>query len=114
MNTITIIGNLGSDAETKKTPSGQTVHTFSIASKSKVGKEDVALWFRVAVWGDRYEKMIPYLKTGASLIVIGELNPPRLYTNKQGQPAVSLEITGEVLKFNPSKPAKKEGDGLPF
>lgn len=103
MNIIQIIGNLGSDPETRYTPSGQKLTTFRIASNSKKGGKDITTWFRVTVWGDKFDKMISYLKKGSSIMVMGELHKPEIYNNKENQPQVGLEVTAEILKFIPGR-----------
>jgi single-strand DNA-binding protein len=50
------------------------------------------------------------LKKGSSVIVIGEMQAPQIYTGKDGQPQVSLEMTAEIVKFSPfGRPDKPEG-----
>jgi single stranded DNA-binding protein len=55
-NHVELIGFTGSDAETKTTPSGKTVTTFSIAiKKSYINKDrdrqERTEWHRVQAWG---------------------------------------------------------------
>jgi single-strand DNA-binding protein len=112
MNIIEVIGNLGSDPETRYTPSGQKVTTFRIASNSKKGGKDITIWFRITVWGDRFDKMMSYMKKGSFVMVVGELHKPEIFNNREGQPQIGLEVTAEMIKFVPgARPAgeKKEG-----
>lgn len=101
MNLLTIAGHLGTDAETRITPSGQKVTSFRVATHSRRGGKDETIWYRVTIWGDRFDKMMPYLKKGTSIIVIGELGKPEIYTDRDGNPQVSLDITAESLRFSP-------------
>lgn len=101
MNIVQIAGHLGADAEVRFTPSGQKVTTLRIAETSKKGGVDVTIWWRVTVWGDRFDKMVPYFKKGAALIAVGEMHKPEIYTDKEGQPQVSLNLTAEMVKFSP-------------
>jgi single-strand DNA-binding protein len=45
--------------------------------------------------------MIPYLKKGSPLIVFGELSKPEIFTDKEGRPQVSMNITANNLLFSP-------------
>jgi single-strand DNA-binding protein len=98
---VPIAGRLGKDPETRFTPSGQKVTTFTIAVNHRKNKEDVTMWVRVTVWGDRLDKVISYLKKGSAIVVTGRMNPPSSYTDKEGRTQISLEITAEMIEFSP-------------
>jgi single-strand DNA-binding protein len=101
MNTITIIGHIGADPVVRFTSSGQKVTSFTVATNSRKGGADITVWFRVTVWGDRFDKMIAHLKKGSAIIVIGELQKPEIWTDKEGRPQVTLELTANSLHFSP-------------
>lgn len=110
MLTVQLAGHLGRDPETRFTPSGQKVTTFSVAVNQRKGKEDVTIWVRVTIWGDRFDKMLPFFKKGSAVIVCGKLNPPTTYVDKEGRTQVSIEVTAEMLEFSPfGKPSSTEG-----
>ena len=101
MNIIQIAGNLGSDPVTRFTSSGQKVTTFTVATNIRKGDGNITVWYRVTIWGDRFEKMMTYLKKGSSIIVVGELQKPEIWTDKEGRSQISLEIYAEMLRFSP-------------
>lgn len=113
---VHLAGHLGKDPETRFTPSGQKVTTFSVATNQRKGKEDVTVWVRVTVWGDRYDKLISYLKKGSAVIVVGRMNPPTSYTDKDGRTQISLEVTAEMIEFSPfgktDRPGEVQGQGF--
>jgi single-strand DNA-binding protein len=113
MNFIELLGNVGNDAEVRHTPNGQKLTTFSLATRSRKGGQDITTWYRVTVWGDRFDKMVPYIKKGSALIVRGSLNPPEVYTDKNGTAQVRLEVTAEILSFSPfgGKPQSENATG---
>lgn len=100
---VTIAGHLGKDPETRFTPGGQKVTTFSLAVNHRRGKdkEEVTMWVRVTVWGDDLDKVMSYLKKGSGVIVSGRMSPPTIYTDKEGRTQVSLEVTAEMIEFSP-------------
>lgn len=109
MNIIQIMGHLGADPETRFTPSGQKVTNMRVAvSVRKAGKEET-IWFRITIWGDRFDKMISFLKKGSAIIVVGELGKPEIYTDKEGKPQISMEITAEFIRFSPFGKTDKQG-----
>jgi single-strand DNA-binding protein len=98
---VQVAGRLGKDAETRFTTSGQKVTTLTLATNiRKAGKEET-VWWRVTIWGERYDKMLPYLKKGSAIIVVGEMNKPEIWNDKEGRPQVGLELTAEIIRFNP-------------
>lgn len=98
---VQIAGHLGKDPETRFTPNGQKVTTFTVAVNQRKGKEDVTTWVRATVWGDRFDKMISYLKKGSAVIVMGRMNPPTTYVDKEGRTQISVEVTAEMIDFSP-------------
>lgn len=100
---VQIAGNLGRDPETRVTPTGLKVTNFTVAVNQRRGKdkEEVTIWVKVVVWGDRFDKMLSFLKKGSSVIVTGRMNPPTTYVDKEGRTQYSLEITAEMLDFSP-------------
>lgn len=110
MNLIHIAGHLGSDPEVRHTPNGQKVITFRIATHSRKGGQDVTIWYRVTIWGDRFDRMLPYLKKGTGLIVSGDLQKPEIYTDRNGQTQISLEITAESIRFSPFGKPERGGE----
>jgi single-strand DNA-binding protein len=110
---VHIGGNLGKDPETRFTPSGQKVTTFSMAINQRRGKEEVTTWVRVTIWGDRFDKLIPYLKKGSAVTVTGRMSPPSSYTDKEGRTQITLEVTAELIDFTPFSRGDRPGEGQP-
>jgi len=101
MNIVMIMGHLGGDAETRFTSNGQKVTTFTVATNNRRGDTEETIWWRVTLWGERFDKMIPYLKKGTAVIVNGELKKPEIWTGQDGQPRLTLELTAEFVRFSP-------------
>ncbi len=110
MNLIHIAGNLGADAEERFTSGGKRVVSLRVATKVRHGKEDVTVWWRVSIWGDRFDKMLPYLKKGSGVIVVGEMGKPETYVDKEGKTQISLSMTAEIVKFSPFGKPRSEGE----
>jgi len=106
-----IVGNVGRDPEMRYTPQGVAVCDFSVAVSKVTGKgenrKEKTTWFKVTVWRERAETASQYIKKGMKIMVIGEVDASA-YTNKQGQPVASLELTANDFKFLDSRGG---GDG---
>ena len=75
------------------------------------GGEDT-IWWRVSLWGDRFDKKLSYLKKGSAVVVCGEISrKPEMYTDKNGaQQVSSLDIRAESIDFSPFG-GKSDQDG---
>lgn len=98
---IQIAGRLGRDPESRFTSSGLKVTTLTVATNVRKGGKEETVWWRVTVWGDRFDKMISFLKKGSAIIAIGEMHKPEIWTDKEGRPQPNLELTAEILRFSP-------------
>ncbi len=108
-----IAGHLGNDPETRFTATGKKVISFRVATNIKRGGKEKTVWWRVTVWEDRanLNKIITYLKKGSAVYVVGEMGIPEIYTDKNGQPQTSFDITAEVISFSPfGRPGTKPAD----
>ncbi len=115
MNFIHIAGHLGADPEVRFTSSGKKVTTLKVATRSRRGKggEDVTIWWRVTIWGEQFDKMVPHLKKGSAVMVYGDVHKPEIFTDREGKPQVSLDITAAHIEFSPfGKPASSQNEGV--
>jgi single-strand DNA-binding protein len=101
MNHTMIAGHLGADPEVRFTSSGQKVTTLRVAARARRSGKDETIWWRVTIWGEQFDKMIPYFKKGSSIIVMGELNKPEIFTDRDGKPQVSMSLTAYNISFSP-------------
>src|SRR5258708_21739645 len=99
---VTIVGNVGRDAEMRYTPQGIAVCDFSVAVNKVTGKgenrKEKTTWFNVTVWRERAGTARQYIKKGMKILVVGEIDASP-FTNKQRQPAASLELPATDLNF---------------
>ena len=76
MNTVTVVGRAGQDAEIRHFESGKVKTTFSLAvnrwdSKSK---ENVTDWFNIEVWDKPAEVAGEFVKKGREVAVDGRIS----------------------------------------
>ncbi len=101
MNHTMIAGHLGADPEVRFTSSGQKVTTLRVAARARRGSKDETIWWRVSIWGEQFDKMIPYFKKGSPIVVMGEMNKPEIFTDRDGKPQVSMSLTAFSISFSP-------------
>src|SRR5258708_14728455 len=109
-----IIGSVGREPEMRYTPQGVAVCDFSVGVNKGTGKgesrKEEPTWFKVRVWRERAETASQYIKKGMKILVVGEVKASA-YTNKQGQPTASLELTANDFKFLDSRGDSAGGGG---
>ena len=86
MNTATIVGRAGQDAEIRYFESGKVKTTFSLAvnrwdSKSK---ENVTDWFNIEVWDKQAEVAGEFIKKGREVAVDGRISISK-WTDQTGE-----------------------------
>ena len=110
MIVIHIAGHLGQDPEVRFTPTNKKVTTLRVATNIKRGSKEKTVWWKVTLWGDRFDQKVSYLKKGSSVIVIGEMGIPEIYTDRDGNPQTSFEIVADSIIFNPFGGKSGPGD----
>ena len=105
---ITLIGNLGDAPEMRYTPSGTPVANFSLAVNKAWNDQDgkrqeKVTWFRVTTWRKQAEMVSQYLTKGRQVLVVGEMQDAHAWSDKDGSPRASLEVTALLVKFLGSK-----------
>lgn len=89
MNSITIAGQLGKDAEMRYLPDGTPVASFSIADSQ--GKDKPTIWWSAQLFGKRAEALSQYLTKGQAVTVVGNVSQ-REYTDKDGNKRTSMDV----------------------
>jgi single-strand DNA-binding protein len=95
-NSFVVKGNVVADGEIRHTTNGKVALTFTIADNTGFGDKQVATFWRVTLWGERGNKVAPYVLKGNPICVVGEASA-RPYTDKQGNEKLSLEINANDL-----------------
>lgn len=101
VNLLQIIGNLGSDPVERHTPSGVRIVSFNVAVNTKKGANDITTWYRITIFGNRFDNMLKYIKKGSFVFIMGELEKPEIFTDKQGESRVNLNIIADIIRFVP-------------
>ena len=100
MNTATIIGRAGQDAEIKYFESGKVKTTFSLAvnrfdSKTKTEVPD---WFNIEVWDKQAEFAGEYVKKGREVAVDGRISISK-WTDQTGEERERFLIVANNIRL---------------
>ncbi len=101
VNKVILVGHLGGDPESRFTPGGTAVATFSIATnesrKNSEGNwEDHTEWHRCVLFGKQAEFAAEYVKKGQMVYVEGRLQT-RSWEDKEGMKRYSTEVVGNAF-----------------
>lgn len=95
---ITIVGNLGSDPDMRTTPSGKFVTSFSVAVNEGSGDKKNTTWFKVSCWDKLAETTMQYLTKGRLVLAEGRVKAGA-YIDKDGKAVGTLDMTAHTVKF---------------
>ena len=112
MNLITIAGRLGSEAVLKSLPSGKEVVNFSVAVDIGRGENKQTLWVDCSLWGDRAQKLGPYLTKGKQVALSGDFNL-RTFQKKDGTPGAAITCDVQRLTLMGGRETGEQGDAQP-
>ena len=106
---MTGLARLGNDPEVRYTPDGKPVMDMSLAFNygRKVDGKQPSQWISATMWGDRCEKLRPYL--GKGQLVFVSMTEPHIeeYKRKDGTTGVSLRARVGELEFAGSRPQEQ-------
>lgn len=107
MNVWNFTGRIGKDCETRYTPGGDAITSFSVAVSSGYGDKEKTSWANCAMFGKRGEVVAQYLVKGTQVAISGELTN-REYTDKDGNKRYSLDVRVNDLTLLGGREAAKE------
>lgn len=101
---IMLIGHLGTEPEMRYTASGVPVTNFNLAvsrrwTNPEGQAQEKTTWFRVSLWRRQAEIASQYLAKGHRVLIIGEVDSARPWTDRDGNLRASIEVTANELKL---------------
>lgn len=100
MNTATVIGRAGQDAEIRYFESGKSKATFSLAVSrwdSKT-KENVTDWFNIEVWDKQAQFAGDFIKKGREVAVDGRISISK-WTDQTGEEKERFLIVANDIRL---------------
>src|ERR1700757_370129 len=98
VNKVILVGHLGKDAETRFTPAGVSVTSFSVATNRRWKDQQTGEWKEETDWANvvlwRQENLANYLTKGKQVYVEGRLQT-RSYDDKDGKKVWTTEVVAE-------------------
>ena len=107
-NSVTFLGNTGTDAELHATEDSNSVARFRLAVTTDFKDRDAdPMWLTVIAFGKLAIQVSDLVKKGALVLVSGRLSI-REYTDKQNAQRQSVEVIAQNVQVLPTHQAKAE------
>lgn len=103
-NKVILLGNLTADPETRSTPSGQSVTSFSLAvnrtwNDANGQRQEETSFINCTAWGQRGETIAKYVGKGRQLLVGGRLQQRSWDDKETGKKRSSIDVVVEEFSF---------------
>lgn len=103
LNTVMLIGNVGTEPEMRYAPSGSPVTSFRLGVSRRFATEDGGRtqeteWFNIATWNRNAENCNQMLTKGQSIYVEGRLRT-RSWEGQDGQRRFRTEVIANRVLF---------------
>lgn len=116
LNKAVIMGRLTRDPEVRKTQSGVSVCSFSVACDrdivDKASGERGVDFINVTAWRSTADFVGKYFTKGRMAVVIGRIQV-RNYTDKDGNKRTATEIVADLVYFGDSKKNTDDNNSAP-
>ena len=114
LNSISLIGNLGTDADLRYTPGGNPVTDFRMAvnlrwNNSAGEPQESVEWFTVVCWNRLAETVTQYTSKGDRVFVEGRLQT-RQFTGNDGEERFVLEVVANRVVFLNTSGERQQSD----
>lgn len=101
MNKVFLSGRIGKDPEYRKTTSGSSILTFSLATSENYKKDDQWVekteWHNVDVWGARADSLSRKARKGMAVIVSGKIST-QTWDKQDGSKGYKTVITADKVE----------------
>lgn len=98
-----IIGRLWGEPEDRMTSTGKSLITLTLSYQDRSKKYQ---YVRLCLWGDKFNKVVPFLKNGTTVFVQGTLSVESYLSRTKGETVVSMTLHVDSLQiiFQPFVP----------
>ena len=102
------IGNAVAAPDLRYTPSGVPVANFKLAinkswTNANGDKQEKALFVKIVAWRKLAEIASQYVEKGRQLLIVGELEEPEVWQDREGKQRATMVVTATTIKLLGSK-----------
>lgn len=104
MNSITIAGIVGKDAEVKVLQDGTNIASFSVADSQA---KDKTIWWNVSLWGRRAESLHASITKGTKVTVTGVVSEETWNDRTSGETRKAFRVRANDILLQGNRPESK-------
>jgi single-strand DNA-binding protein len=104
---MTLFGNVGRDPELKYSKDGSAYLPVIVGVDTGWGDRKETLWVRCMLYKTRAEKLAPIIVRGMKVAVIGDMEPIKFWTDKEGNPRPDVSINVREIQFGSAEAKPK-------
>lgn len=119
-NKVILMGNLTADPETRTTPNGQNVTSFSLAinrtwNNANGERQEETSFINCTAWGKTGETIAKYVSKGRQLLVSGRLQQRTWQDKDTGKNRSAIDVVVEEFSFvsDGSRGGASSGSAVP-
>lgn len=99
LNRCEFIGRLGRDPESRFSPDGMQIVSFSIAVGRKYKDKEETEWVNIVAFGKLAEICAEYLSKGKQIYIAGRMNTQKYQDKETGQDRYSTRIIADQMQM---------------
>lgn len=107
VNRVVLVGRLTKDPELKRTQTGKSVVSFTVAVNRRFGQQEQADFINCVAWEKTAEFLGQYAKKGAMVSVEGRIST-RTYDDNSGKKVYVTEVVSENVQLLESRSASAQ------
>jgi single-strand DNA-binding protein len=107
VNRVVLVGRLTKDPELKRTQTGKSVVSFTVAVNRRFGQQEQADFINCVAWEKTAEFLGQYAKKGAMVSVEGRIST-RTYDDSTGKKVYVTEVVSESVQLLESRSASTQ------
>lgn len=110
INRVVLVGRLTRDPELRKTTTGTSVASFSLAVDNRLKDENgnkTTSFIPCVAWKEQAENCVRFIHKGSLVGIEGRLNQ-RTYDNQEGKKVQVIEVICDSIQFLEPKKADEE------
>lgn len=101
---VVVVGRVGKKWPLREFSSRAKVASISVADNRRMRNRDgewdaKTVWVVVRFWNALAERVEKFVEVGQLVSVVGVLEEPEAYVDREGRPGVTLQVTGEKLEI---------------